>query len=82
MLSSLLRSERAVQVNVQIMRAFVHLRKFLSSNEKMSQQIIDLESKYDEQLAIVFDILRELMDNRKTQLKDTKPKHIGFRPNS
>ena len=74
MLSSVLRSKRAVQVNVEIMRAFVRLRRMLASNSELSRRLDDLESKYDRQFKIVFDAIRQLMSP-----PQTGPKQIGFR---
>lgn len=62
MLSSVLRSPRAVQVNIAIMRAFVRLREMLMSNADLARKLLALENKYDVQLRIVFDAIRELMD--------------------
>jgi len=62
MLSSVLRSERAIQVNVAIMRAFVHLRELLSSHEDLRRKLETLERKYDAQFRVVFDAIRELME--------------------
>jgi hypothetical protein len=74
MLSSVLKSHRAVQVNIEIMRAFVRLRQMLASNAELSRRLHELESKYDRQFKVVFDAIRQLMtpapSNRKT---------IGFR---
>ena len=61
MLSSVLRSNRAVLVNVEIMRAFVRLRRLLSANEGLARQLEALERKYDAQFKVVFDAIRELM---------------------
>jgi len=61
MLSSVLRSKRAVQVNVEIMRTFVRLRQMLSSNADLARKLEALEKKYDSQFKIVFDAIRELM---------------------
>ena len=61
MLSSVLRSPRAVQVNIAIMRAFVRLREMLLSNADLARKLNALEAKYDEQFRIVFDAIRELM---------------------
>ena len=61
MLSSVLRSKRAVNVNIEIMRAFVRLRKLLSSNAELVRKLESLEKKYDAQFKIVFDAIRELM---------------------
>ncbi|MEO8362569.1 MAG: ORF6N domain-containing protein [Vicinamibacteria bacterium] len=73
MLSSVLRSPRAVQVNVEIMRAFVRLRRMLESNAELSRKLDVLERKYDGQFRAVFEAIRELM----TPVR--KPgKRIGF----
>jgi hypothetical protein len=61
MLSSVLRSKRAVQVNVEIMRTFVRLRRMLASNEDLARKLAALEKKYDAQFRVVFDAIRELM---------------------
>ena len=61
MLSSVLNSERAVQVNVQIMRTFVRLRHMLAGNSDLARKLADLESKYDRQFKAVFDAIRQLM---------------------
>jgi hypothetical protein len=61
MLSSVLRSDRAVQVNVEIMRTFVRLRRLLASNAELEQRLNELERRYDVQFRAVFDAIRELM---------------------
>lgn len=61
MLSSVLRSERAVSVNIEIMRAFVRLRAMLSSHDDLARKLAALERKYDAQFKAVFDAIRELM---------------------
>lgn len=61
MLSSVLRSERAVQVNVEIMRAFVRLRRMLTAHKDVARRLDDLERKYDPKLRVVFDAIRGLM---------------------
>jgi hypothetical protein len=74
MLSSVLRSKRAVQVNVEIMRAFVRLREILSTHKDLARKLEELEKKYDEQFAVVFRAIRELMTP-----PDPPPKRrIGF----
>ena len=75
MLSSVLRSERAVQVNVEIMRAFVKLRQIIASNIELARKLEDLEKKYDSQFKIVFDAIRQLMVPPKK-----KKRPIGFNP--
>lgn len=73
MLSSVLRSDRAIQVNLAIMRTFVQLRQMLSSHADLSRKLAALEGKYDKQFRVVFDALREMMSEKK------KPKReIGF----
>jgi hypothetical protein len=61
MLSSVLRSPRAVQVNIEIMRAFVRLRQMLQQNTELARKLAALEKKYDAQFKVVFDAIRELM---------------------
>jgi hypothetical protein len=61
MLSSVLRSERAVQVNIEIMRTFVRLRQMLQQNTELARKLAALEKKYDAQFKVVFDAIRELM---------------------
>ena len=60
MLSSVLRSERAVRVNIEIMRAFVQLRQMLSSHADLARKLAEVEKKYDAQFKVVFDAIREL----------------------
>lgn len=73
MLSSVLRSKRAVQVNIEIMRTFVRLRQMLASNAQLSRKLADLEKKYDTQFKVVFDALRQLMAPA-----EPKKRKIGF----
>jgi hypothetical protein len=61
MLSSVLRSKRAVSVNIEIMRAFVRLREILAGNAEMARRLDELEKKYDGQFRVVFDAIRQLM---------------------
>lgn len=61
MLSSVLNSERAIEANVEIMRAFVRLREMIASNKDLARRLDELEKKYDRQFKIVFDAIRELM---------------------
>jgi chromosome condensin MukBEF ATPase and DNA-binding subunit MukB len=74
MLSSVLRSERAVQVNVEIMRAFVRLRGLIAHDQALSRRLDELESKYDRQFKVVFDAIRELMNLPQA----TSKRRIGF----
>jgi hypothetical protein len=61
MLSGIIRSERAISVNISIMRAFVKMREYLDENKELKRKIDLLESKYDEQFKVVFDALRQLL---------------------
>lgn len=61
MLSSVLRSPQAVQVNIAIMRTFVRLRQLIASHADLARKLVDLESKYDAHFKVVFDAIRELM---------------------
>jgi hypothetical protein len=74
MLSSVLRSPRAVAVNIEIMRAFVHLRQLLGSNAELAKRIDALERKYDGQFQEVFEAFRKLME-----LPAARMRPIGFR---
>ena len=74
MLSSVLRSERAVQVNIAIMRAFVRLREMIGSNKALARRLNELEKKYDSQFRVVFEAIRELMAE-----PAPKSRRIGFR---
>jgi hypothetical protein len=77
MLSSVLRSPRAVEVNIAIMRTFVQLRRLMDSNRHLARRIEALERRYDEQFATVFDAIKRLVaedEGRKTRPK----RRIGF----
>jgi len=77
MLSSVLRSPRAVEVNIAIMRTFVQLRRLMDSNRNLARRIEALEKRYDEQFATVFDAIKRLIAEDESQ--KTKPKRgIGF----
>ena len=73
MLSSVLRSTRAVQVNIEIMRTFVRLRKMLAAHADLARKLAALEKKYDEQFRVVFDAIRQLMAK-----PEKRKKKIGF----
>ena len=62
MLSSVLNSNRAVRVNIQIMRAFVQIRKMLITNSDLRKKIEQMEAKYDKQFAVVFEAIRQLLE--------------------
>ena len=81
MLSSVLRSQRAVQVNIVIMRTFIRLRKLLASNEELARKLNELEKKYDEQFKVVFEAIRRLMlPVDESSRRPEKPRRqIGFK---
>jgi hypothetical protein len=74
MLSSVLRSKRAIEVNIAIMRTFVRLREMISSNKVLARRLTDLEKKYDGQFRVVFEAIRELMAE-----PTPKSRRIGFK---
>lgn len=74
MLSSVLRSERAVKVNIEIMRAFLYVRRLLGTQKALVRKIEDMEKKYDRHFKVVFDAIRVLM-----QPPAQKKGQIGFR---
>ncbi|MGH8426887.1 MAG: ORF6N domain-containing protein [Gammaproteobacteria bacterium] len=76
MLSSVLRSKRAVHVNIEIMRTFVKLRKMLAEHVDLAHKLAELEKKYDAQFKVVFEAIRELM----TPSEPKKKRSIGFSP--
>ncbi|MBN2840125.1 MAG: ORF6N domain-containing protein [Coriobacteriia bacterium] len=75
MLSSVLRSPRAIAVNVQIMRAFVRLREILAENADLSRRLDDLEQRYDDQFKIIIQAIQALTTS---QVRERDP--VGFRP--
>jgi hypothetical protein len=62
MLSSVLRSQRAIKVNIEIMRTFVRLRQMAITHADLARRLAELESKYDSQFKVVFDAIRQLME--------------------
>ena len=79
MLSSVLHSQRAIDVNIEIIRAFVRLRKLLASHTELSRRIDTLEKKYDKRFLAVFDAIRKLMI---PPTVSDKKREIGFREKS
>ena len=61
MLSSILHSDRAIEINIAIMRAFVKLRRMLETNAQLAQKLMEMERKYDSQFRVVFEAIRQLM---------------------
>jgi hypothetical protein len=80
MLSSVLNSERAVEVNIAIIRTFIKMRKMIVANKELSQRLEELEKKYDSQFKVVFNSIRELIDQKpKLIIEPIKKNKIGFR---
>lgn len=77
MLSSVLSSQRAIGVNIAVVRAFVQLRTILTSHEEVSRKLQILERKYDTQFKVIFDAIREIMNPKVPE----KKRRIGFREN-
>ena len=75
MLSSVLRSRRAVLVNIEIMRTFVRLRRILATHDELARKLASLERKYDSQFKLVFDAIREIMNPK----DPPKRRQIGLR---
>ena len=73
MLSSILNSDRAILVNIQIMRAFTKLREMLSTHKDLKKKIEAMEKKYDQQFQIVFEAIKQLLET-----ESKPPKKIGF----
>ena len=78
MLSSVLKSKRAIQVNIHIMRVFTELREMLLTHKDLREKIEKMESKYDKRFRAVFEAIRQLMDDP----TDREKKKIGFVPKS
>ncbi|MBU4332023.1 ORF6N domain-containing protein [Patescibacteria group bacterium] len=74
MLSSVLNSERAIQVNIQIIRIFIKLREMLSTHKELREKIEKMEKKYDKQFRVVFEAIKRLLDK-----KSEPTKEIGFK---
>jgi hypothetical protein len=75
MLASVLNSERAVAVSLQVVRIFIKLRQILETNKELAQKIEQLKEKYDHQFKIVFDAIKQLL----TQEENVKTEPIGFK---
>ncbi len=73
MLSGILRSDKAIQINIMIMRAFVKMREMIDQNKELKARLNELENKYDQQFQVIFDALKKII------YKENEPrKPIGF----
>ena len=79
MLSSVLRSKKAIKINISIMRAFVVIREFALSHKELSQKITELESKYNGQIKDVFEALNYLIQKDKQSLQQKERITIGYK---
>ena len=79
MLASILKSPKAIEVNIQIVRAFVFLRKYALSHDELTLQLKKLETKYDRQFSDVFDAINYLLQKDKKDSEQNKRKRIGFK---
>ena len=77
MLSSVLSSEKAVQVNIEIVRSFIRLRKLLISNGELAEKVAELENRYDSQFKVIFDAIRQLM--KLPEPDDYQKTKMGFK---
>ena len=73
MLSSVLKSKRAIQINIHIMRVFTELREMLLTHKDLREKIEKMESKYDKKFRVVFEAIKQMMDE-----KNEPAKTIGF----
>ena len=74
MISSVLKSKKAVEVNIAIMRTFVHIRRILQDNQELARKVKNLEKKYDEQFQVVFNAIRSLIEK-----KNSPRRPIGYK---
>ena len=74
MLSSVINSERAIKINIHIIKTFVRLRELIISNKELAKKIEELEKKYDKQFQVVFDAIKELISTKNEPLNP-----IGFK---
>lgn len=74
MLSSVLKSKKAVELNIAIMRTFVHVRRILQDNHELAKKLQELETKYDEQFQVIFNAIKKLIEN-----KNTLRRPIGYK---
>jgi ORF6N domain len=79
MLSGVLNSDKAIKVNIGIMRAFVVLRQFALTNENLTQKLKEIETKYDKQFKDVIEAINFLLQKEKQQVLQSARKRIGFK---
>jgi len=79
MLASVLRTRKAIEVNIQIVRAFVFLRKYALSHSELTQKLQELETKYDKQFNDIFEAINYLIQKDKIETNHKKRKQIGYK---
>ena len=79
MLASVLSSPLAIEVNIQIVRAFVQMRKFALTHKELAEQLLLMEQKYDQQFSDVYDAIRYLLEKDQQQTDQSERQTIGFR---
>ena len=82
MLASVLRTPKAIEVNIQIVRAFVFLRKYALSHSELTQKLQELEAKYDKQFNDIFEAINYLIQKDKVEINQKERKRIGFKTNN
>ena len=79
MLSGILKSKKAIQINIAIMRAFVFVRQYALTHKDLTEKLKELENKYDKQFADVYEALNYLLEKDKEQITQKERKRIGFK---
>ena len=79
MLVSILRSEKAIEINMQIVRAFVLMRRYARSHQDLTEKLNALESQYDKKFVDVYEVLKYLLDKDKKEMAQKNRRRIGFR---
>jgi len=79
MLSSVLKSPQAIQVNIQIIRTFTKLREILTENKKLAEKVEQMERKYDKHIYNIFNTINQLKADKETMPEETPKERIGFK---
>ncbi len=79
MLTNILKSEKAIEINIQIVRAFVFIRRYALSHQGLTDKLIELEGKYDNKFADVYEALKYLLDKDKKEIEQDNRTKIGFK---
>ena len=79
MLSGILNSEKAIDVNIAIMRVFVHIRQYALTHKDLTEKLLELENKYDKQFNDVYDAINFLLQKDRQETEQKQRKRIGFK---